>query len=397
MRCVGALVIPVEIYITNPHGVRFADGYVNQAISLDYGKREFEVGKLVITLPDTFPSYLFAQHNRVYVWEEGKLAGETFWLIAETEWQSDAQGGWIVKVTAIDLIALLTYRYAVDYSGDPRTIAIGTAADVVFRIVTEALGADALDGLIADNPARDISAYLDIGAPPPDTPLVFKTFAWQQILSTITAICQTSIEFGTYLTFDVVVQNNGKPQFRIYKNQRGIDRRGIITLSPEYENLTNVTYKTDWSKIATAVVAAGQGEEEDRATVYVVDQSRINLSPFGYIEYFRDARHIEDLTALENEALSRLNDGRPLIYATADLVERGDSLWGVHFGYGDQVTVAIRDALFDCRIRAYNVSYADGQKKVSVALEGQFRALRNQSIEDRFTYLAQNERPLPTP
>lgn len=384
-----------NIVMTDPFGRSYPDRYLNDFISLVYGRHEMEVGQLVIDLPDTHPPYTYRQHNRIYVWDGNALAGDVFWLVTKVERRMDENGGWVNQVTATDPNVLLTYRYAMDYSGDPRTVVIGECAQAIYEIVTNQLGIDATGSAIATNPARDISAYFEVSAPPTGTPLAFKTFAWQQLLSTIAALCQTSFEQGVYLTFDIVRLNNDKLQFRLYTGQRGIDRRGIITLSDERESLSNIRYVTDWTEAATAVVAAGQGEESDREVVYVVDQTRINDSPFGYIESFRDARHIDDLTHLQTEAYARLNDGRPRIFAQAALQERADSRWGIHFNFGDQVTVAVQDALFDARIRGFEVSVRDGDRTVKVDLEGQFRAYRRWTVAQQLNYLAMNESPNP--
>lgn len=380
-----------DLIVTDPYGKPLEGGRITGAISFRYGQREMEVTKLTIILPDTFPDYLFEYHNRIYVYYRGKLEGDIFWLIDDVTRQMDAEGGWTVTVTAVTPLSLLTKRYAMDYSGTPRTVGIGEAAEVIWTIVYNAIGAGALGGLIVDHPARDISAFIELSPPPPDTPPAYKAFAWQQTLSTIVAIAQSSYERGTYLSFDITVQPNGKLRFQIYKDQRGIDRRNIITLSEEMGNLANIRHKTDYSKVATAVVAAGQGEELEREVVYVHDDERISKSPFGYSEYFRDARHIKELDALEEEAQSRLNDGRPHLFVQADFVERADTVWGVHVGFGDRVIAAVSGELFDCRIRAYEVTVADGNRDVRVELEGEPRLRRKAEQEFELLQLPQGE------
>lgn len=383
-----------NVYVTDPFGKPILDGSLNDFISLDYGQREMEIGQLDIKLPFSHSPYKFGWQNRIYIWEEGVLAGETFWLIDKLEIGTDKNGGSVWTVNASDVNVLFKHRNALDYSGTPRTDKIGEAGKLMVEIMREAFGVDALGGLLATNPARDISQWLDIAPCNVTTPIVYKAFAYQEIYSTLVKIAQDAIERGTYISFGIVAKSVNKLEFRVYIGQRGIDRRNQITLSSDDENLSVVQYTENYTDVATAVLAAGQGEEILRETVYVVDQSRIEKGPFSYIEAFRDARHIADSDKLITEANTRLNEGQPVISAKADVQERYDAVFGVHFGFGDYVTVKVDEKLFEARVKAYNVSIAEGNRTVQIALEGTPRATRPLGVLDGIQYLGMTEVPL---
>jgi len=383
----------LNIYVTDPFGNTLPDGSLNDFISLDFGQSEMEVGKLSIKLSYTHAPHKFAWHNRIYIWEDGVLAGETFWLIDRVESETDSNGGSVWVVQATDVNVLFTHRNALDYSGTPRTDKIGEAGQLMVEIMREAFGVDALGGLLATNPARDISQFLDIAPCNVTTPIVYKAFAYQEIYSTLVKIAQDAIERGTYVSFGIVAKSVNKLEFRVYVGQRGVDRRDQITLTSDSENLSSVQYTENYSDVATAVLAAGQGEEILRETAYVVDQARVEKSPFGYIEAFRDARHIADPDKLITEANTRLNEGQPVISAKADVQERYDAVFGVHFGFGDYVTVKVDEKLFEARVKAYNVSIAEGNRTVQIALEGTPRATRPLGVLDGIQYLGMMEIP----
>lgn len=369
-----------NVYVENAWGTPISDGSLNDFITLEYGKSEMEVGKLDITLP--YRDHLaekFSFHNRIYVWNEGILEGGAFWLVDRVNIETDERGGNTWHVGASCPNAILTYRHALDYANTPRTDKIGEAAQVMRDIMVEAFGTEALGGLLATNQARDISAHLDIPPVGFSSPIVYKAFAYQQIYSTLVYLAESSIERGTYLTFDTVLGESGKLEFRIYRDQRGIDRRDTLVLSVDTENLSGAQYEEDYADVATAVLVAGKGEELLRETVYVVDQARITQSPFGYIEAFRDQRNIDDIDRLTTEANARLNEGRGRVSMRADIQERPDATFGVHFGFGDFVTARIGDKLFEGRLKGYVISVSEGTRKVAVRFEGTPRAQRRVS------------------
>lgn len=387
-----------RIYVTDPYGVQVADSSLDDCLLLNYSRREFTVGQLEISVPQRHSPNKFSFHNRIYVYYEGRLEGETFWLITNIIEGSDENGGKTWVVQAVDLMTLPKSRRAFDYADTPRTLKVGEAAAVLYEIVNENLGKDANAGLIALNPARNLSAYLEVRGLEATTPLIYKAFAWQEILATMIKICQDSIERGQYLSFDFTAGDQEKIVFQMYLDQRGRDLRGQVVLSPDYETLSNAEFEEDSSEVATAVVVAGQGEEVDREIVYVEDIERINLSPFGYIEKFRDARHLSDPDSLTSEAYTTLNDSRPVQLLRGDLQERPDAIFGVHYGFGDRVSAQIGDKGFDCRITAFSVSVTSNERQVKVDLEGTPRALRPLSASSlvvlgELDYLALNETP----
>lgn len=384
--------------MTNPYGEAVADGSLDDCISLDYSRREFEVGKLQIVLPIHHSPTKFRWHNRIYVFYEGGMEGETFWLLQKVSIEMDSSGGMVWVIIATDLMILPKSRHAIMYADTPYTLKVGEVGNVLEEIVRENLGEDATTGLIATNPARDISSLLEIQGVEVTTPLVYKAFAYQNILSTMVKVCQDSIERGMYVGFDFTANTQDRIAFRIYINQRGRDLRETVVLALAYESLTGAKYTENHEDVVTAVAAAGQGEEISRDVVYVVDQDRINQSPFGYIEGFKDARNLSDIDRLTTEANTVLNEGRPYIVVQVNLEERPGALFGVDFGFGDRVSVQIDDKFFECRIAAYRVSVQGNERKVQVSLEGTPRIKRLLSGQMRqvlgeIEYLTQNETP----
>jgi hypothetical protein len=162
--------------------------------------------------------------------------------------------------------------------------------------------------------------------------------------------------------FDIAATSETTCEFRVYQDQRGRDRRasagrtGGFTLSPERQNLINPEYVQDWGSECTFVYAGGQGEGVLRDIQTASEALRIQKSPFNRRERFVDSRQTDDSIDVAAEAFAHVFEGRPGNYVRGEIRETDQSLFQIHFGFGDYVTVQMRGLEADTRLNAVGLS-----------------------------------------
>jgi hypothetical protein len=109
------------------------------------------------------------------------------------------------------------------------------------------------------------------------------------------------------------------------------------------------------------VYCGGAGQGINRAVSSARDLTLIGLSPFGQREKFIELTNTADTTTLSNEAEAELRAGRPRLSYTGKILDTPDTQYGVHWGWGDYVTVQDFGQSFDCRIEAITVSVTPSQ------------------------------------
>jgi hypothetical protein len=86
----------------------------------------------------------------------------------------------------------------------------------------------------------------------------------------------------------------------------------------------------------------------------------------------RDARHVEygDIAALTGEAYTYLNENKPKMHFSGDIVETPAFRYGHDWWYGDRVTVVYAGIEKDAFINRVHVSRSeDGQETITAKIE----------------------------
>ncbi len=96
--------------------------------------------------------------------------------------------------------------------------------------------------------------------------------------------------------------------------------------------------------------------QEDRYTGIYHATARSAQSPFGRIEAIVDSNTAPNDATLTNDAQSMVQSGLPVISAVGDLVETDQCVRGIHFDYGDFVTVEIQGVQYDMRLNIMEVA-----------------------------------------
>lgn len=362
-------------YVADPFGTRLGDA--SAFISLKYSRVVNDIGTAIITLPVRGPkgfdtNLLRLPDGRLEIWR--RLPGssreyldtETTWLMKKSIYERDDRGRTTVTIEADTPLCVLREpgRFH-DYNAGDSLSTMGPAAvdDIIKAIARYNIGANALA-------ARDLSAYITVANDTGQAATNSKSFAWRDVLKTMQELANASTQQGVYVAFDIISPTPDTMQFLTYIGQRGVDHRfpngqNPIIIGPEFGNMGACTLSTDWRNEITYAKAGGRGEGADRLTEDAQDDERIGQSPFGRREKFVNATQYETTTGLQAEAEAVVRQGRPKQLFRGKILDVPDTRYGVHWAWGDFVTVQAFNQGFDARIDAIDVLIERGKETIS--------------------------------
>lgn len=362
--------VTYEVHILDPFGSLlaivsdFADprGSGDGGAALSYGLTVGQVGQLDLTLPVGFDDSLLLLDGRIEVWRKvgnlpAKRDGDAQYLIRQWDY-----GPYQTTIGAVHVNELLKRRIIDYYAGTAYSSKTATTADNLIKafasqqLGTGIVGADR----IGSETQADISTYLAIQANLGLGLSINKAGAWRNLFDLVRDICDSSTEGGTYLTFDVVATSSSTLELQTFTTQRGVDRRASsgqpLIFSRSRGNIENINLRVDRTDEVTFVTGGAQGEEITRITATDEDAVRMADSSLNRREVFIENTNLASATTLGYECAARLREGRPRITLTADVVETATCTRGVHYDYGDYVTIEHRGQQYDTRIDVVGVS-----------------------------------------
>lgn len=317
----------------------------------DYVLSEMHVGALMLRIPARlYPIEYFVRDNRLTLFRgvagrQLSLEGDATWLIRHRRYLRDQQ---VYEITALHANHLLARRIVAYAAGSSEASKTGAADNLMKATVRENLTA-------ATDTARNLSSSLfavqaDLSA----APSISLSFSRDNVLAVLQRIAQASATAGTVCGFEVRTIGTVLT-FVTYTGQRGIDRRASssqpLLFGPQYRNLAETTIDEDWSSEATYIYAAGQGQGSQRSEATASSSTVIALSPFGRIEQLRDGRTTADATQLQDEADAALYASQARIAVEGAILDAPQATYGIHYGWGDRVTVLVDsyqvDAIID--------------------------------------------------
>lgn len=356
-----------EVHILDPFGSLlaivsdFADPQTGGA-ALSYGLSVGQVGQLDLTLPVGFDDALLLLDGRIEVWRKvgnlpAKRDGDAQFLIRQWDY-----GPYQTTIGAVHANELLKRRFINYYAGSSYSTKTATTADNLIKaFASQQLGSGivAVDR-IGNETQADITTYLAIQANLSLGASINKSGAWRNLFDLVRDICDASTEGGTYLTFDVVATSPTTLELQTFTTQRGVDRRASsgqpLIFSKARGNIENVNLRVDRREEVTFVTGGGQGEGAYRVTANDDDPVRMADSPLNRREVFIENVNLDSATTLGYECSARIREGRPRITLSADVVETATCTRGVHFDYGDYVTIEHRGQQYNTRIDVVGVS-----------------------------------------
>lgn len=348
-------------------------------VELDYVLVENDIGSMTVTLPNAYTGSLFRRDARVQIWRsvDGRpavLEGEKVWFIRRRRRKLTDDGAWLWVLTALDSKHILNRRVVAYNAGTSYTTKTDYADDMMREIVRENLSSSA-----TDTSRRLSSTLFSVQVDLALAPSVDKAFTRRNVLEVLKDLAEASAQHTstpTYLSFDVVVSSDPTLEFRVYSGQRGTDRRiGYGSMphifGPTYGNLETVEVDDDWTDEATYIYAGGQGEGVDRVIQTASDTTRIGESAYNRIERFADARQNASSAAVEDVATARLRSSRPRSIISGRVREAPLSRYGVHWNWGDYVTIDVENDRREARLSTIHVKIDDTGETITANLRSE--------------------------
>lgn len=358
-----------ELWLLSDKGDRIA--LLDNVQSFGYTKAVNSPMAFHVTMPHTFDVSKFQKDRKVAFYRKpyGGVLGLEFVGVIESVSRSGRVANRMVSGPGLN--GLLERRFVLYYAGSTKAKYTTKAADDAMKqIVRDNLGASATTAN-ARYVSNVISAsYFSVQADLAQGATLDKQFAWRRVSDVLKEISDASRQAGTEIFYEIVPLTESTFEFQTFKTQRGLDRRSQITFGVEYGNLDNPVMSELWGDEVNYAVAGGPGEETARALSSAEDTARSGVSIFGKSEGFVNATQETTTTGLTNAARTAVNNGRPKRSFSAAIINAPQSLYGVHWGYGDYITATYDGETFSAQIKAVTVSVDDsGRETIDARIE----------------------------
>lgn len=362
-----------EVWLTDPYGERIKPLYhIN---SLTINRVLNAVGSFTTVMPIDFDPSIVRLDDRIEFWRT-PIGGHLTWIstgIVRLINYSTSKGVDYLSLAGPDLLDILSTRIVAYAAGTAYTSKRDQACDMVKDIVKENLTTEAVDT------ARDLSnlglivtGYNDTG------PLMSKTFAYKNVLTTLQEIAATAKEKGQEIFFDLVPYVKSNDSIGYYfiaqVDQLGKDKSSTsdfpLVFGQEWGNLENPSLTYDYTDECNYCYAGGEGESTGRYVAEVSNIARLSASPWNRREGFVDARNETDHLGVQDRGYAYLAQNKPRTKFTCDLKDTPTTRYNIDWNFGDKVCATYIGLQFDGLIR--NVSHSvneDGVETMRARLE----------------------------
>ena len=337
------------------------------------------VGAMTVTLP---PSYnpLLLKDGRIHIMRSvngGPAAREGGSCFLIRRWDYAPDHTTITAVHANDLIRRRAILYAPVLGN---SLLAGQADNEIKRLWNENSGgaigtfrAYSTVTATADPTQADLSAWVSIQGDMSIAPAVTGYVAWRNMLEVFQEVADFSAQNGTWLTAEIVSLSEAQLQIQTFTRQRGADQRfstgsGLL-FSPTRGNLENALLTINAIEEITVGQALGAAIVSNRYTGYAADYARMAESPFGRIEAIVDSGDAPNDATLTDDSSTIVRAGRPTIHAIADLVETDQCIRGVHYNFGDYLTVEVQGIQYDMRLNIMDVALTASGERTTARFE----------------------------
>ena len=183
------------------------------------------------------------------------------------------------------------------------------------------------------------------------------------------------VEIAKFATadFNVVQTGDATFEFQWRDGQWGDDKtRGnvpAVIFGSQYNNATNIRLSYSRSDEVNVVYVGGQGVGAARNYV-TQSTTAINDSPWSRRAVFRDAKNTPTVAGLEDTGDEILEKQKSVVAISFDIKQTTATRYGVHWDYGDLVTVEFRGQDFDKKIVGVTVTLSsDGKETIKPEVE----------------------------
>jgi hypothetical protein len=364
-----------ELWLTSDTGLRLAQ--LDIALGLTASRADDKIAWFSLNVPNSFNINLIKPDNMLQVWRAplgGRLGlWQTYFL---RKWTfANSNGKESILLEGPDVKDLLRRRIVAAYSGSAQATKTDFADDMMKEVVTQSIA----DG-VAPVPTAGTRVWsnLSIAADVGLGPTITKSFPFDQVLTAsgqgvLSVLQKAAREAGTEVWFDivpnVVSSNSISFMFQTYINQPGQDVSDRVVFDILQGNLKNPQLVYDYSEEQNYIYAAGQGEGASRNIQQVYDSARYDQSIWGRIEGFADARNQTSNNGIREAGRAALEEGRPKINFTCELIDTEGTRFGRDWDYGYKVKTKYKNVEFSSIARAVTISIDAKGERISAKAE----------------------------
>ncbi|GAC1694705.1 MAG: hypothetical protein NVS9B9_17240 [Ktedonobacteraceae bacterium] len=368
-----------QVWYCNPLGQKLRT--MNTHTHLSYTRVVNDAGELRITIPEILPDYMIDEDFRIEVWRRitdstglfgtSYLDTDTCWFVQD--WDYTMVGGrHFTEIQAVSAAHFLERRTIPYKVGTAQTNKTNLAADDMMKsFVTDNLGSGA--GTDSTGLARSIAtAYFSVQENHGLGPTVSKIADNKSLGQVLREIFADTDTTGTPVFFDVVYKADGTFRFETFIGARGSDHsfpngNAPAYFSPIRGNINSARKQARNRNGVNAVYLTGKGDGPHEQTAWAVDNTRISKSPFNRREeHIKAPLHMS--VALTNEANILLKEKRPRVIYTGEITSTPGLAYGLHWKWGDVITVNFFGTPVNCRIDAVDVLVEAGKETVKAVL-----------------------------
>lgn len=294
----------MDINILNSNFERIA--IVDYYKSLMWCKRYYTVGALDIEIEATAEVLEIFQKGYFITRNDD----DGIYRIEALELNTDIENGDYLIVGAYDCKNILKQRIIWN-----TVIFSGTVENYIRKLIMD----NVISPTIAERKINNFALKDSHGY----TEVIEQQTTYDNLCEKIISVCQT-YEYGWKITFE-----NGIFYFDLYKGQD----EGV-RFSPNFENISNTTYKADWSEYKNVALVGGDGEGIDKKLTSVGDNAGLDR-----FEMFVNASSISSNIEEYDEVVyynSLRNEGKERLAETAVSTEfEGEIDWLNTYRYKD--------------------------------------------------------------
>lgn len=358
-----------------------AGGYltnIQDHLKLDYTLVVNGIGVALLTLPPHLKPFFFNEDgiirdqrleiNRTVGQNAAYLEDDAVWFVRRGVLPGDESDPFLI--TAYHCNSLLATRIVAYDAGSAEAEKTGLTPEAMLKEIVDENFVSPTDT------ARSLSFYITVeGDSGIGGTTLDKAFARRNVFDVLREIADFSYASGRFLAFALTSTSPSLLTFRTFYDQRGFDRRRTrgsrinpVVMGPAYGNLQDVEIEYDSSDEFTFVYTGGLGEEGARVVGEAEDTARVALSVFGRRELFVDTRVTDDQNTLDDEAEALLKQNRPRYIVTGKIAQNDESLYGLHYKFGDRLTFQVGAQEFDVRLNGLQVSVEGGKESIQAVL-----------------------------
>ena len=323
-------------------------------------------GIATIKIPTNYDFNLIKNWDRIRIYRNNKIVGNTDWFVLSYGYDEDANGMEYIVLKAYSALYLVTGSIA-RYPAENANVSLTDeySDDMIKYIVRTNCGADA-NLTTPDIIERAVPSNLfSVDSPTLEGPIDSKSFSNRNVYDVITDIANAND-----ITFDVVLESTGtgKLIFKTFYPTRGKDVSNNIIFSKKRRNLKQPSITYDYTGETTIAYTAGKDTGVNRPVIKAVSDRHDH--PFARTrEHFISYNLTKNAVILGAESQAWISANTPVIVIRGELVDNSYAKYGTDWDRGYIVQVQHKQISVDVTVENVSISYDENKEVITSKIE----------------------------